>query len=387
MTNIFKNIYGNLLGFFKLGSSRWSKEVGAGKDYTTIALGVADLENKVVNSPVLTLAAGDYNEIILDGTENLLTNTLELVGDVRDIAGACYMDGFTIFTDSNNGGGGTCAISNSGNDLVVTGTTSNPDFDSAGVIAGDKVLCHDNAGAFAEFTVASVSTNTITLTGTAPTVGNSGTSVTILQNRKIWHATAKLIKIDNLEIGNTRKNKPISITLRGFHLQAQANGIINVNGNISIALEKCTLDKYGDNQLACYLKNAKINANGNNNSVQGLTGGSGGIGIYLYSSKANIDCMCFIGGYYGVVLTSMSLAHVLYCKITNITSVGVYATLNSFTNCRYTQIKNSLTALNSNGISYIAASDTSAHMSNNTTNYNPAISLTAGNFGSYIQWT
>ena len=386
MTNIFKNIYGNLLGFFKLGSSRWSKEVGAGKDYTTIALGVADLENKVVNSPVLTLAAGDYNEIILDGTENLLTNTLELVGDVRDIAGACYMDEFTIFSDSNNGGSGTCAIVNGGNNITITGTTTNPDFDAAGVVAGDKVLIHNNAGAFAEYIIQSCLNNLITLTVTAPAVGNSGTSVTFLPNRKIWHATAGLVIIDNIAIGNIRNNKPIAITLRGFYLQAQANNIINVNGNVSITLEKCTLDKYGNTITACHLNHmTTIIGLGKNNSIQN---NSTGTSLLLNNSSKTTFCYiniikCGKGVYNGLG----GFVNISFIKITHASETGIYTNYQGMSKSEYAEIKNSLTAIHSRRNSFIEAAGADAGMSNNTTDYSPAISLTPGNEGSYIFWS
>lgn len=89
-----------------------------------------------------------------------------------------------------NGGSGSCQITGAGNTITVTGSTTNPDFDADGWHSGDKILVYDNTGTTTEYTIDSVLNNAITLTVAAPAIGNDGTAICLLPNRRIDRTSA-----------------------------------------------------------------------------------------------------------------------------------------------------------------------------------------------------
>jgi hypothetical protein len=136
--------------------------------------------------------AGTYDEaVVFDDLLIAAGATLTLRGDTRVLAGLSYVDG----ADCNqagltNGGSGACGLANAVNDITVTGGGGNPDFDADGWGSGDTILVYDNAGAITEETIDSVLNNVITLTGAAPAVGNDGTAICLLPNRRIERTSA-----------------------------------------------------------------------------------------------------------------------------------------------------------------------------------------------------
>jgi len=120
-------------------------------------------------------------------------SALQLLGDARLLAGASYVDGMLLdrlAVFGPNYGSGLCALANAGNNITVTGATTNPDFDADGWGAGDRILVKDNANAITEQTIDSVLNNVITLTGAAPAVGNNGSAIGMVPDRAIEPATA-----------------------------------------------------------------------------------------------------------------------------------------------------------------------------------------------------
>lgn len=276
--------------YFSLQSD-WEKTVGSGKDYESIASAVSALERKFVAYPKLTLDAGTYTEKILDGSEKLLCRQLELVGDTRNIVGTRYIDGFTIRTnDSTNGGVGTISLGNSGNDITIQASTTNPDLVAAGLVSGGKILVVDNSNAVAEHTIDSVSGYTITLTDTAPTVGNTGSSVTILPNRKLTHSSTLL-----------SGDFSCKIKLTGFYIYLDAEQyIFSINYNQEVEINNCVFNHNGNNYDSVFLAR---------NSV-------------LQSSNSTCSNVCFTNSKLYAIFSEC--AHVRLVGLSNAKTKGLY---------------------------------------------------------------
>jgi len=106
-------------------------------------------------------------------------------------------------------------LANAGYVITVTGTGGNPDFDADGWVAGDRILVKDNANAFTEQVVASTLNNTITLTGVAPAVGNSGSAIALVPNRAVEPSDAgACITVSAL----------IGVRVYGFYLNTVVGG-------------------------------------------------------------------------------------------------------------------------------------------------------------------
>lgn len=113
----------------------------------------------------------------------------EIEGDTRSLGGLGFVQGRSPATDNYaNSGAGAITLSNSGNDITVARATTNPAFGTAGYGNGDKLLVCDNAGAITEQTISSVSGNVVTLSATAPTVGQTASAVCLVPNRIITGA-------------------------------------------------------------------------------------------------------------------------------------------------------------------------------------------------------
>lgn len=375
---------------------KWEKTVGPEQDYASIALAKADMQGKILRTPKLTLTKGNYNEIILDGTEEFLFNTLEIIGDERDIADTNYVNGYAISSDASDGGEGTCSVSNSGNDLVITGTITNPNFETAGIVAGDKILSMDNTYTVVEYTVASVSTNTITLTTTAPTICNTGTCVAILPN----------VEITNSEkfVNMLAKSSPVQLKLKGIYFKRSSGSIYAIymeKGYMgSIQLESCCFN--GNFQATDLIRTtfAKVETIGKNNSLWNVNH----YGIYAYTSELYINYLNFIktDGIYSlscnIIGSYMKLmgdgtvenairaySSQVYVTVTSIykCSYGIFNQSLSKTRADYNSVKFArAAAFYANKISYIEAA--AVTVSDNIVDFSPGTSMVAGNHGSYI---
>lgn len=173
---------------------------GGGGDYTTIQAAVNYFKGKVITGAcTITIDAGTYAENIV--IEELLTSkdgALTLVGDTRALAGFCMIDGSTINPASKaNGGSGTCSLTYGGNEIQVDGSTGDPDFDAGGVVAGDVILILANDGNIYERTVQEIPliTNIIICTTNVPAIGNTGTAVIIMPDRRIEPASGIALQI------------------------------------------------------------------------------------------------------------------------------------------------------------------------------------------------
>jgi hypothetical protein len=157
----------------------------------TIQAAVDRYVASALSSCVIDVAPGVYEDgVYIKGVSSLGVEDLIIRGDDRAIVGYPFMHGATL-SNTYNRGAGTCSLSSSGGGgsnivITVTGSTTNPDFDTAGVVAGDTVLVQVGA-TITEYTVHSVSSNALTMTstGTAPTVNTNGCTLIVLPNVRI----------------------------------------------------------------------------------------------------------------------------------------------------------------------------------------------------------
>lgn len=178
---------------------------GGGGDYTTIQAAVNYFKGKVITGAcTITIDAGTYAENVV--IEELLTSkdgALTLVGDTRALAGFCMIDGSTINPASKaNGGSGTCSLTYGANEIQVFGSTTDPNFDAGGIVAGDTLLILGNDGNLYERTVQEIpaTTNIFILTTNSPAIGDTGSAVIIIPNRRIEPASGIALR-SNVAIG------------------------------------------------------------------------------------------------------------------------------------------------------------------------------------------
>lgn len=218
--------------------------VGSGKDYETIQGAIDFFKGKtLIGTNQIVLDPGNYSEnLIFTGYFSSSIEALHLVGDPRLIpsvrycaSGAINIPIMPVVTD---GGDGNCNLSNSGNTITVTGSASNPDFSSGGIVAGDKLIIGDNSGNQTEHTVASVSGNTISLTATAPTIGAMGSFVTILPDRRI--TSPEQLPTLNSVVVNKATLRMIGVTIHSSGSNGNRNIVAN-NATVLITQRVVTL--------------------------------------------------------------------------------------------------------------------------------------------------
>ncbi len=215
--------------------------------------------------PIVTYTKGTYPALDLTN----LYDEVTLQGDTRGCAGLTFMhcaSATTIvphWSSNANVGVGKVTLSSVGNNITISCATTNPDFGAAGNVwgSGDKLWIVDSSKALAEYTIDSVSANTITLTGAAPTINAYGCSVTFVPNRIISA---------NLTITNAFRVK-----FRGFHL----TGTMSIQG--FCGFQGCSFKNNGTNCVNV-LNNGDVIFTGHENTIIGSTHG-------LYVASGNIN--------------------------------------------------------------------------------------------------
>lgn len=207
-------------------------------------------KNQFITSGVskITFAAGDWlntgvsREILNFNTDKDAYILLE--GDTRDFAGYAFVQGVTPLDNPTNSGSGQITnISASGNVVTVTRAGSNPDFNAAGIVSGDKVNCSISSGvsgSLGEYTVDSVSGNTITFTSPAPFSGGGkiGSFLALQPNRSLGILASSLYL--NINCKNAK------IMLKGWNLKTR----FSLGGNISTS---SIVDTPSESNTGCHL--------------------------------------------------------------------------------------------------------------------------------------
>jgi hypothetical protein len=178
-----------------------TKTVGSGKEFAAIQEAINWFKGKIISGTcTIEVDAGTYAENLTFASILVMPgSTLWLKGDTRTLAGLTYVDhGYGANSEGRTNGGAAdaaCALANSTTNITVTVTGGDPDFDTDNWVNGDLLLVYDNAAAITEKTISSTSNKTITLTTTAPTIGNTGTAICLCPNRVISIASGTAINI------------------------------------------------------------------------------------------------------------------------------------------------------------------------------------------------
>lgn len=350
-----------------------TKTVGADKDYTTIQGALDYFANKICVGCYINVDAGTYDEFLTLSVLSLTNNYrgITIQGDSRVLAGAAWVDGAPILNGQTNGGTGACALSNSGNNIVVAGATTNPDFGAGGVMSGDKVMIFNNSWAWAEYTVSSVSANTITLTTAAPAVGSTGTSIILLPNRRLIPSS-----------GGTPMQFFSSGSMIGFYIKAYSTSYVCISGSqlINILFSNTCLDN------AFYALNTfggtNVFTGGRPNSIIRSTAGI----VSRNGSFVRADRSVAVGCTVGFNASANSHLHADYAVAAKCTQ-GISAISGGNLRAESASAVACTTGYYAIRQSFIDALTTNANNSGNTTNYSPATSDTVGNVNSIITWS
>jgi hypothetical protein len=344
----------------------------AGGDFTTIQAAINWFKEKlIVGSCIIDVEAGTYAESV--NVVDLFigaAGSLEIQGDTRVLAGQSYVDGAETNTQSKaNGGTGVFTLANAGNDITVTGATTNPDFDADGWGNGDKILAYDNVGATAEHTIDSVLNNVITLTAAAPALGNDGTAIVLQPDRKISAATA--LTVDG----------PRGLQISGFYLVGTAgDGLSATNGAVCIA-RNCLANpsRYGFVATESY---SAIDCSGG--AISAWDGSQGYRANVAASIVADASVsVAPVTGYRAQNFSYIKAQNAVGVNCTTAFDVQIFSNLETF----QAYARQNTTGYKAVSFSFIRALVTNAKNNGNATDYNPAVSGTHGNNGAMIQWT
>lgn len=205
----------------------------------------------------ITVASGTYNETL--DTSQLMGNIL-IEGDTRGFVGTFYVNGEPIISDASGAGTGNVTLSSSGNDITVTGSGTNPNFATAGIVNGDILHVVDNSQTSQTYTVSSVSSNVITLTGSAPAINNAGTVLAFYPNRILGNAQTFSNNMFGIKFKGFRINGAITNTSLVRFENCFFRGVLTNEGLVSFSgKQNVILDTSGEG-LVCQ-NNGKILAN------------------------------------------------------------------------------------------------------------------------------
>jgi hypothetical protein len=336
----------------------------AAGDYTTITDALAYFQRKIVTGAcVIDIEPGTYTETLtFDDLFIGAPGSLEVQGDTRLLPGLAYIDGCLANPKAlTNGGTGTVALSNSGNDLTVTCSTTNPDFDADGLASGDVVYTVDNSGTVAAFTVSSVANNVITFTATAPTIGNDGTAIMIRPNVVITRSTAGATVTVDLARGIKFKG----IFFRNTGTGTDCIGLYVKNGGAA-EIENClaSAEDYG-----FYANLAGATISGSGGAVCAFSCARG----FFANQTGQIICesaqafKCSVYGFLSQINATMNVQNGAAVSC----GVGYAAAANAYLNVPSCYARQNTTGYQAASRSEVFASGTSANNNGNGTNYSP----------------
>lgn len=231
-------------------------------------------------------------------------------------------------------GVGIVTLSNSGNDLTVSCATTSPDFGSLGIAAGRKLSVIDDSGTKTTETVDSVSGGTITLAGTAPTVGSSGSAVFVLPATE-WSYGGTLLDNNSNDLSLAFQD------VRFVKSGATAQTLASADAGSEWSMTRCTLETEGAATNASYLTRL-------DRQRVYLTDcafiGASYYGLYMLDSRAYLlRCSFVSGGAEGrqIVATKGCFVETAICSITGKTigsstlngSAHLAAATDAYANC------------------------------------------------------
>lgn len=321
-------------------------------------------------------------------------------------------------------GVGIISLSNSGNDLVITCSTTNPTFSSS--LIGNEVKIRDNSGSYHTLEIASVSGNTLTLDATCPTVGDLGSAFVIVPATELYgdalvgpaidiENNAHLIKIRGLTIETGISNNigmqliNCQVQMWNMLLTAVTNGLyLDTNVLMRRSLGVCVWNAQADG-IACYNSSeifglfgilgstADCSRISYNSQARFTYGGIGsiaafanqdGFAVEVKSHAEASNCVALLNGGSGFKADESSQANLISCLADGNQNAGIYCAYGSRIQADSAIVKNNVTkGIQAYMASNISALGTQANMSGNTGgNYDPPISGVTGNLNSIIDF-
>lgn len=224
------------------------------QSYPTIQSAIDWFAGRNVMNATITLAPGNYAENLkLDkissnrpnlNSENSYSG-LSIIGDTRNLGGTQFLSGGICQNPSNVSGLGsslgTVAISNVANIISVTVNAAPLDFVAAGLVVGDHIAILDNSYNWTIVQVTNVSGNQITHDGGTLDVGNSNSSVTLLNNTSL---------IGTSDFDDFMLVTGSGVTLTGLNFttssvlgsQGNAANLLRMIDGASVVLKNCVFD-------------------------------------------------------------------------------------------------------------------------------------------------
>jgi len=174
----FKFSSGSSAGTGGVTTGATTINVGPTRTYTTPASAFALLDSVYYRGGItFVLDPGVYASASISSK---YPDKVTVLGDTsRSLAGNHWKNGLdNSYYPPSYAGTGTITITNTGNKIVVSCATTDPDFVAGGIVSGDKVVAKNTAGTVAEYEIDSISgvgNNELVLTTTAPSMtGDTG---------------------------------------------------------------------------------------------------------------------------------------------------------------------------------------------------------------------
>ncbi len=356
-----------------------TRTVGAGKDHATIQAAINWFAERVAifGDNVIDADAAAYDEAVSFSDIVLAAGaTLTLEGDTRALVGISYVDGASCNQAAiANGGSGVCALANAGNNITVTGTVGNPDYDAAGLVNGDRILVYDNAGATTIETIDSVLNNVITLTGAAPAVGNDATSICILPDRSIERTAAgPCIQVSSIR----------GVSIDGWYLESAAGASCHgiAADTAALVVAENTATNVEDNGIWADAAYSTIRSVGGAVSCWGSTHAARATSAAQVILNYGVSVACttgfscaFFGFFFGTRMTAVEA------------TTGFTATHFSYLYAGFGTARQDTTGYYAGQRGYLYAAASNVNNNGNGADYNPAVSDAFGNNNGSITWS
>lgn len=319
-------------------------------------------------------------------------------------------------------GGGYYLFSSTGASGVLTIYSSTAvDLTAAGVTTSDIALIRQSTGVVTQLAIQSVGTNTITFTTTIPVLGSPGDSFCIMPNRVISSGNNTAATFSSKCMFRGFRLNPnsgyIGVNINNIDCEIYLRGITIYNGTTNgqaIAVNKgrvfsdvpdvsvwrfqyaLYLYQFGqaDMNYARFISSYSITLvigvgsvmNLSSCAVVGLPAGSW-LAQVVRGGLLNINASHLLFAYAGIVNYAGSV--VFGGTIYGITGGGaaIYSEGEGSAACDSSAIAGCLLAVMASNAGYVSAQGTSILFISNTTNYNPAASLTPNAQGAMIWWT
>jgi len=350
-------------------------------DFATIQAAVDWLGNWIIKGACFIDCDEAVYAELLDFSGLLFASgaTLTIRGDQRVLAGLSYVDTHNAPAIASmnlgalaNGGSGICTLATNvaRDQITITGSVANPDFDADGWGDGDWVLVFADDGVQYEREINSIDpggagTNVIELKVALPagaTLGNDGTAICLKPDRSIEPGGAGTV----ITIPGTH-----GVVIDGFEVEpfTNASSTLVATGGAKATLHNMLFDD----------ANICIDATGNGtevtfssgaiscwNSARGVRAGNAGEGMGYYAIY--VDCTTA-----GAYCSDFGYVHCYYSIAANCGTYAFVSVIHSCLNAAYCTVRQTVagTAFSCQANSYLSALGTIARNNGNLADYSP----------------